>query len=143
MITRIQPGARMSEAVVHGDAIYLSGQVGEPGDDVATQTRTALAEIEALLAEAGSDKSKILMAQIWLADIADFEAMNGVWDAWVDPANPPARATSGAPLAIGGVSVRASKAPASIPAHSPCVRYRAGCPSPPPRQWLRKNTNQP
>ena len=99
MITRIQPGARMSEAVVHGDTIYLSGQVGEPGDDVATQTRTALAEIEALLAEAGSDKSKILMAQIWLADIADFEAMNGVWDAWVDPANPPARATCEAKLA--------------------------------------------
>ena len=72
MITRIQPGARMSEAVVHGDTIYLSGQVGEPGDDVATQTRTALAEIEALLAEAGSDKSKILMAQIWLADIAAY-----------------------------------------------------------------------
>ena len=63
MITRIQPGARMSEAVVHGDTIYLSGQVGEPGDDVATQTRTALAEIEALLAEAGSDKSRILMAR--------------------------------------------------------------------------------
>ncbi|WP_295239946.1 RidA family protein [uncultured Brevundimonas sp.] len=99
MITRIQPGARMSEAVVHGDTIYLSGQVGEPGDDVAAQTRTALAEIEALLAEAGSDKSKILMAQIWLADIADFEAMNGVWDAWVDAANPPARATGESRLA--------------------------------------------
>jgi len=99
MITRIQPGARMSEAVVHGDTIYLSGQVGEPGDDVATQTRTALAEIEALLAEAGSHKSKILMAQIWLADIADFEAMNGVWDAWVDTANPPARATGESRLA--------------------------------------------
>ncbi|WP_313008507.1 RidA family protein [Brevundimonas vesicularis] len=99
MITRIQPGARMSEAVVHGDTIYLSGQVGEAGDDVATQTRTALAEIEALLAEAGSDKSKILMAQIWLADIADFEAMNGVWDVWVDTANPPARATGESRLA--------------------------------------------
>ena len=100
MITRIQPGARMSEAVVHGDTIYLSGQVGEPGDDVATQTRTALAEIEARLAEAGSDKSRILMAQIWLADIADFEAMNGVWDAWVDTANPPARATGESRLAL-------------------------------------------
>ena len=99
MITRIQPGARMSEAVVHGDTIYLSGQVGEPGDDVVAQTKTALDEIEALLAEAGSDKSRILMAQIWLADIADFEAMNAVWDAWVDLANPPARATCEAKLA--------------------------------------------
>jgi len=93
MITRIDPGARMSEAVIHGDTVYLAGQVGEPGDDVVAQTRTVLAEIDALLARAGSDKSKILMATIWLADIDDFEAMNSVWDAWVDPANPPARAT--------------------------------------------------
>ena len=92
MITRIQPGARMSEAVVHGDTIYLAGQVGEPGEDVAAQTRTALAEVEALLAEAGSDKSKILMAQIWLADMADF-------DAGLDTANPPARATGESRLA--------------------------------------------
>ena len=99
MITRIQPGARMSEAVVHGDTIYLSGQVGEPGDDVIAQTKTALAEVEALLAQAGSDKSRILMAQIWLADMADFEAMNSVWDAWVDTANPPARATGESRLA--------------------------------------------
>jgi len=99
MITRIQPGARMSEAVIHGDTIYLAGQVGEPGDDVVAQTKTALAEIEALLAEAGSDKSNILMAQIWLADMADFDAMNGVWDAWVDTANPPARATGESKLA--------------------------------------------
>lgn len=99
MITRIQPDHRMSQAVIHGDTIYLAGQVGEPGDDVAAQTRTALAEIDALLAEAGSDKSKILSATIWLADIAEFAAMNAVWDAWVDPANPPARATSEAKLA--------------------------------------------
>ena len=63
------------------------------------QTKTALAEVDALLAQAGSDKSKILMAQIWLADIADFEAMNSVWDAWVDTANPPARATGESRLA--------------------------------------------
>lgn len=99
MITRIQPDARMSQAVIHGHTIYLAGQVGEPGDDVAAQTRTALAEIEALLAACGSDRSKMLSATIWLADIADFEAMNAVWDAWVDPANPPARATSEAKLA--------------------------------------------
>lgn len=99
MITRIQPDARMSQAVIHGDTLYLAGQVGEPGEDVAAQTRTALAEIDALLAEAGSDRTKILSATIWLADIADFEAMNAVWDAWVDPAHPPARATSEAKLA--------------------------------------------
>ena len=99
MITRIQPDSRMSQAVIHGQTIYLAGQVGEPGEGVAAQTRTALAEVEAILAECGSDKSKILSAQVWLADIADFEAMNGVWDAWVVPANPPARATSEAKLA--------------------------------------------
>lgn len=99
MIIRLQPDNRMSQAVIHGSTVYLAGQVGEPGDDVTAQTRTALAEIDALLAEAGSDKSKILSATIWLADIADFGAMNAVWDAWVDPANPPARATSEAKLA--------------------------------------------
>ena len=99
MITRIQPGARMSEAVVYNDTVYLAGQVGEPGDDVVAQTRTALAEVEALLAQAGSDKSRILMAQIWLADMADFAAMNSVWDAWVDTDNPPARATGESRLA--------------------------------------------
>jgi len=99
MITRIQPDSRMSQAVIHGQTIYLAGQVGEPGEDVAAQTRTALAEVEAILAECGSDKSKILSAQVWLADTADFEAMNGVWDAWVDKANPPARATCEAKLA--------------------------------------------
>ncbi len=99
MITRIQPGARMSEAVIHGDTVYLAGQVGEPGEDVTAQTKTTLAEIDALLAQAGTDKSRILMATIWLADIADFDAMNAVWDAWVDKANPPARATSEGKLA--------------------------------------------
>ena len=98
-IQRIGVGPRMSKAVVHGNTVYLAGQVGEPGDDVTAQTKTTLAEIDALLAAAGTDKSKILMATIWLADIADFEAMNAVWDAWVDPANPPARATSEARLA--------------------------------------------
>lgn len=105
MITRLDHGARMSEAVIHGDTLYLAGQVGDPGDDIVAQTKTALAEIDALLARAGSDRSKILMATIWLADIADFAAMNSVWDAWVDPANPPARATSEARLADPGYRV--------------------------------------
>lgn len=99
MITRIDPGARMSEAVIHGDTVYLAGQVGNPGEDVIAQTKTVLAEIDALLARAGTDKSKILMATIWLADINDFGAMNSVWDQWVDTANPPARATSEGKLA--------------------------------------------
>ena len=99
MITRIQPDSRMSQAVIHGQTLYLAGQVGEPGEDVAAQTRTALAEVEAILAECGSDKSKILSAQIWLADIADFEAMNAVWDAWVAPGHAPARATGESALA--------------------------------------------
>lgn len=99
MIKRIQSDARMSQAVVHNGVVYLAGQVGEPHEDVAAQTRTALAEVEALLAEAGSDKSNILMATIWMADMADFETMNTVWDAWVDTANPPARATGEAKLA--------------------------------------------
>ncbi|RZJ37637.1 MAG: RidA family protein, partial [Brevundimonas sp.] len=80
MITRLQSDGRMSQAVIHGDTIWLAGQVGEPGEDVVAQTRTALAEIDSLLAEAGSSKSQILSATIWLADIADFEAMNSVWD---------------------------------------------------------------
>ncbi|MFN3559901.1 MAG: RidA family protein [Brevundimonas sp.] len=99
MITRLQSDDRMSQAVIHGDTIWLAGQVGEPGEDVVAQTRTALAEIDSLLAEAGSSKSKILSATIWLADIADFEAMNSVWDAWVDRDNPPARATGESRLA--------------------------------------------
>ena len=99
MITRLHSDDRMSQAVIHGDTIWLAGQVGEPGENVVAQTRTALAEIDSLLAVAGSSKAKILSATIWLADIADFEAMNSVWDAWVDPANPPARATGEARLA--------------------------------------------
>lgn len=99
MIQRFQKDHRMSQAVVHNGVVYLAGQVGEPHEDVAAQTRTAMAEIEALLAEVGSDKSKILMATIWLADMADFETMNSVWDAWVDQEHPPARATGEAKLA--------------------------------------------
>ena len=104
-IRRIEPGKRMSGAVVHGNTVYLAGQVGTAGDDVTAQTKTALAEVERLLAAAGSDKSKILNTTIWLADMADFATMNAVWDAWVDPANPPARATGEAKLATPGYLV--------------------------------------
>ena len=94
-ITRLDPGPRMSQAVVHGGTVYLAGQVGTPGMPVADQTREVLAKIEDLLARAGSGKDRILRATIWLADMADFDALNAVWDAWVVEAGPPARATCG------------------------------------------------
>jgi enamine deaminase RidA (YjgF/YER057c/UK114 family) len=96
-ITRIERGARMSQAVVHGNTIYLAGQVGNPGESITAQTKTILAQIEDLLAKAGSSKNHILSATIWLADMADFAEMNAVWDAWVEEA--PARATGEAKLA--------------------------------------------
>lgn len=98
-IRRIEPGPRMSQTVVHGGVVYLAGQVGAPGASVAEQTRAVLAQVDRLLAEAGSDRSRLLSATIWLADIADFAEMNSVWEAWIDPANPPARATGECRLA--------------------------------------------
>jgi enamine deaminase RidA (YjgF/YER057c/UK114 family) len=101
MIKRIQPGPRMSQAVVHGGMAYLAGQVaaGKPGGSVAEQTADILARIDALLAEAGTDKTKLVTANIWLADIAGFAEMNKVWDGWVAPGSAPARATVEAKLA--------------------------------------------
>jgi enamine deaminase RidA (YjgF/YER057c/UK114 family) len=98
-ITRIDQGPRMSEAVIHGDTVYLAGQIGAPGESVTAQTQAALAEIDALLAQTGSDKNHLLSATIWLADIADFEEMNAVWDAWIAGHPAPARATSEGKLA--------------------------------------------
>jgi enamine deaminase RidA (YjgF/YER057c/UK114 family) len=92
-IERIKVGPRMSQAVIHGDMVYIAGQVADDtGADVAGQTRQILAKIDALLAEAGTDKSKLLSANVWLSDISTFERMNAVWDEWVTPGNPPARA---------------------------------------------------
>jgi enamine deaminase RidA (YjgF/YER057c/UK114 family) len=98
-IKRLESDERMSQAVFHNGTVYLAGQVGSPGDDTATQTREILAEIERLLAAAGTDKSRLLQATIWLADMADFEAMNAVWDAWIGGQNPPTRATGHVKLA--------------------------------------------
>ena len=99
-IVRIAPGSRMSGAVVHGDTVYLAGHVStEPAGNVRGQTEAILRRIDVRLAEAGTDRSKLLSATIWLADIATFDEMNAAWDAWVDPANPPARATVEARLA--------------------------------------------
>ncbi len=97
-IKRIDVGARMSGAVVHGNTVYLAGQVGE-GESVTDQCKSALAEVDRLLAAAGTDKSKILQTLIYLSDISYFAEMNAAWEAWVDPANTPARATSEAKLA--------------------------------------------
>ncbi len=98
-ITRIGIGTRMSEAVVFGGLCYVAGQVGVPGGDVARQTRDALGEVDRILALAGTDKTRILSAQIWLADIATFGQMNAVWDTWVPAGHTPARATGEARLA--------------------------------------------
>ena len=97
-VKKLHIGSRMSEAVVHNDTIYLAGQVGE-GNGITEQTTDMLQAVEKLLAATGSDKSNILSATIWLADMTDFSAMNAVWDAWIDPANPPARACGESKLA--------------------------------------------
>jgi enamine deaminase RidA (YjgF/YER057c/UK114 family) len=91
---RFDVGPRMSQCVVHGNTVYTAGQVaqGARGASVAEQTRDILATIDQLLAQAGTDKSKLLTANIWLTDIGTFDQMNQVWDAWVSPGNPPARA---------------------------------------------------
>ena len=93
-IKRIDVGARMSQCVVHGDTVYTAGQVAQDaaGASVAEQTADILAAIDRLLGEAGSDKSKLLTANIWLSDMATFNEMNEVWDAWVSPGNTPCRA---------------------------------------------------
>jgi enamine deaminase RidA (YjgF/YER057c/UK114 family) len=99
-IKRFQTGPRMSQAVVHGNTLYLAGQVADtPVPSVAEQTQQVLAKIDRLLKEAGTDKSRLLSANIWLADISRFEEMNRVWDAWVAPGNTPARATVQSALA--------------------------------------------
>ncbi len=96
----------MSQAVAFGPMIYLAGQVAaDASQDVAGQTRQVLGQIDALLAEAGADKSRILSANIWLTDIGAFAEMNREWDAWVSPGATPARATVEARLAGPGFKV--------------------------------------
>ncbi|MFT5259802.1 MAG: enamine deaminase RidA (YjgF/YER057c/UK114 family) [Saprospiraceae bacterium] len=99
----------MSKIVIHGDTIYLSGQVADTRDgDIKTQTQEMLAKVEALLVEAGSDKTKILSATIWLASIGHFAQMNEVWDAWASEGNKPARACTEARLASPDLLVEVS-----------------------------------
>jgi len=99
-ITRHHTNQRMSQIVIHGDTIYLAGQVAADADaDITVQTQQVLEKIDTLLAEAGSDKSKILSAQIWIASMGHFAQMNEAWDAWVAPGHAPARACIEARLA--------------------------------------------
>jgi enamine deaminase RidA (YjgF/YER057c/UK114 family) len=100
-IQRIDTNERMSQVVTHGNTIYVAGQVARdaPGTPVADQTSDILKRIDHLLAEAGSDKSKLLSATIWLASMDEFNEMNGIWDAWVSPGDAPARACVEARLA--------------------------------------------
>ncbi|MBT4888774.1 MAG: RidA family protein [Rhodospirillales bacterium] len=98
-IKRLHTNDRMSQAVVHNDTVYLAGQVGKPGENVTQQTETILGQVDSLLAECGSDKTKVLQAVIWLSDMSYFAEMNAVWDTWVSPGNCPARAAGEAKLA--------------------------------------------
>lgn len=100
-IERKHVAERMSQIVIHGDTVYLAGQVAldAPGAPAGEQTRVILERIDKLLAEAGTDKSKLLTATIWLADMRDFEEMNAVWDEWTAPEAAPARACIEARLA--------------------------------------------
>lgn len=113
-IQRIDPGVRFSQAVVHGELVFLAGHTSNDADaGVYEQTVDILAQIDAHLAAAGSDKSKLLSVNIWLPDIATFGEMNRAWDEWLDTANMPVRATVEARLAtpaykveIAGIAAR-------------------------------------
>jgi enamine deaminase RidA (YjgF/YER057c/UK114 family) len=100
-VERKEAGPRMSQVVIHGNTVYLAGVVARnaSGKSMTEQTQDVLKSIDGYLAQAGTDKSKLLSANIWITDMANFAEMNSVWDAWIDPANPPARATGEAKLA--------------------------------------------
>lgn len=104
IITRIETNQRMSRIVKHNSVVYLCGQTSE-AVTVSEQTREILAKIENLLAKAGSDKTRILQCEIWLADMADFAEMNAVWDAWVPDGHAPARACGESKLARDALKV--------------------------------------
>jgi enamine deaminase RidA (YjgF/YER057c/UK114 family) len=101
-VERHDVGPRMSKAVVHGNTVYLAGIVADSpkGKNIGDQTKDTLRQIDGFLAKAGTDKSKLLSANIWITDMAGFAEMNAVWDAWVSPGNTPARATVEAKLAV-------------------------------------------
>lgn len=99
-IRRLHVGPRLSEAAIHNGVVYLAGQIADDvSQNIEGQTREVLAQVERLLGEAGSDKTRMLTCQIFIADIKDIAAMNAVWDAWVPPGQTPPRATVQAMLA--------------------------------------------
>ena len=100
-IERHETGPRMSKAVIHGDTVYLAGIVADSPKDksIAEQTRSILSQIDGFLAMVGTNKTKLLSANIWITDMTNFAEMNMVWDSWVSPGNTPARATVEAKLA--------------------------------------------
>jgi enamine deaminase RidA (YjgF/YER057c/UK114 family) len=105
-IQRLHTGPRLSQVIIHGDTVYTAGIVADdPSADTAGQTRQILARIDGYLAEAGSDKTRILMATIWLADMNDFSAMNSAWDPWVPQGATPARACVESKLATPAYKV--------------------------------------
>jgi enamine deaminase RidA (YjgF/YER057c/UK114 family) len=106
-ITRHETGPRMSQVVIHGDTVYLAGVVARnaSGKSMTEQTKDVLATIDGYLEQAGTDKSKLLSANIWITDMAKFNEMNAVWDAWVAPGHTPARATVEAKLAAPAYTV--------------------------------------
>lgn len=106
-LKRIEPGKRMSAAVIHGDKVYLAGYTPDAalGKSVAEQTRDILNQIDATLKQAGTSKTNVIKANIWLTDIGTWAEMNSVWDQWVVPGQTPARATVEARLAAPGIDV--------------------------------------
>ena len=99
-ITRLHVGKRLSEVAIHNGTVYLAGQIAEDtGADIGGQMREVLGHVDRLLAEAGSDKTCILMCQIFIADMAHFDGMNAIWDDWVAPSHTPPRATVESKLA--------------------------------------------
>ena len=125
MIKRYKSGSRMSQAVTYNGFVFIAGQVADNRQGtLESQTREVLAKIEALLAKAGSDKSRLLAVDVFLPAIGDFDAMNRVYDAWVDPANPPARACVEARLAdpdlrVEMTAIAALLSAAPLPSHAP------------------------
>jgi enamine deaminase RidA (YjgF/YER057c/UK114 family) len=109
-IERINKGPRMTQAVVHNGVVYISGQVAfdAPYQSIEEQARNTLSYIDKQLAAAGSDKTKLMMANIWLTDIRDYDRFNAVWDEWLDPENAPARATVEARLAAPQYNIEIS-----------------------------------
>lgn len=105
-LERLNPGARMSQAVCAGELAFLAGQVpNDLGGDITAQTQEVLAKIDSVLEQLGGTKADLISVQIWLADMDDFAGMNAVWDAWVDQEEPPARATGSVALARSGMRV--------------------------------------